>query len=309
METIRTLHKLIAEGELSQPELGIRFLMMPEMTGTYAYFAQHPERVNTTIAALNLDMVGADQSKGGGPLCIEQPPLATPTFVDRYAFAILESISQEAANFTGTTNYSTYHYLQTRFSGGSDHYIVSDPSIGIPCPMIIQWPDKHYHTTTDTPFNLDTAILEKVGVLSTLYVYGLANGGEDEWIQFLFQDIGRRFDSLRASVEWIIKQEDLKSQLEKTLDFYITYEEECLENFRNFARIRKFKRLETQLNIAHQQLKMQANTLKKWAALRVEASTAVSSSEKNKKQKRVKEPDQVWLQVVYKRVFQGPNIS
>ncbi len=41
IETAATLARLIAEGSLPQPRRGIRFLWPPEMTGTFAWLAEH----------------------------------------------------------------------------------------------------------------------------------------------------------------------------------------------------------------------------------------------------------------------------
>jgi hypothetical protein len=41
------------------------------------------------------------------------------------------------------------------FSGGSDHVPLVDPAVGVPCPMLIQWPDRYYHSSSDTPDRTD----------------------------------------------------------------------------------------------------------------------------------------------------------
>src|SRR3954453_4019350 len=66
MEAARALHSLIASGALPKPKRGIRFLWMPEMTGTYAYLATHEADLPRIVAGLNLDMVGEDQDQLGG---------------------------------------------------------------------------------------------------------------------------------------------------------------------------------------------------------------------------------------------------
>ncbi|MBC8262914.1 MAG: DUF4910 domain-containing protein, partial [Anaerolineales bacterium] len=45
LEIARTLQRLVDEGKLSQPKRGIRFLWVPEMTGTYAYLATHEDEI------------------------------------------------------------------------------------------------------------------------------------------------------------------------------------------------------------------------------------------------------------------------
>jgi hypothetical protein len=62
-----------------------------------------------------------------------------------------------------------------KFSGGSDHEILSDPSVGIPTPSLTNWPDKYYHTSEDTIEKVNTDTLWNVGVVATTFAYTLAN--------------------------------------------------------------------------------------------------------------------------------------
>ncbi|RXI96502.1 DUF4910 domain-containing protein [Anaerobacillus alkaliphilus] len=297
MEVMRTLTRLLDEGKLAKPELGIRFLMMPEMNGTAAYFHQHPNRIKQTAAALNLDMVGADQTKGGGPLCVEQPPLATPTFVDRFAYQLVEEVMSNAANFSGTTRYSTIHYVKTRFSGGSDHYIISDPTIGIPCPMLIQWPDKHYHTTSDLPQNLDATMMKKVGVVTALYGYAIANGGEDEWTSYLIQHTNRSSRYVNNEMEWVTKQDFSLEDMSEAFKLYISYETKAIEQLEAYANLRNFSRLVEQVEWAKQILSAQSLLQEEMLAKLGEFSATRQQSKTNTEH---------WVKAVYTRTYPAP---
>ncbi|MGE5653033.1 MAG: DUF4910 domain-containing protein [Bacillota bacterium] len=174
LESIRTLSDLISCGKLPKPRRGIRILLVPEMTGTYAYLASNPERIPKTLAAINLDMVGERQELCGGPLVAEHPPQATESFVGDLIDAIMAVCGKEVTNLGGTSSYALYKYTSSPFSGGSDHYILSDPSVNIPCPMLIQWPDKFYHTSEDTIDKVDPQMLYRVGAMTATYAYFLA---------------------------------------------------------------------------------------------------------------------------------------
>ncbi len=184
LEAARTLRALIEAGELPQPRRSIRILLVPEMTGTYAYLAAHRERIPKMLAAVNLDMVGEKQELCQGPLLTEYPPEAAGSFVGDLMAAIMEAVAQESKNLAGTASYALFKHAVTPFSGGSDHYILSDPTVGIPCPMLIQWPDKYYHTSEDTLDKVDPAMLYRVGCMTATYAYFLANMGlaEAKWI-------------------------------------------------------------------------------------------------------------------------------
>ncbi|MDH5684422.1 MAG: DUF4910 domain-containing protein, partial [candidate division WOR-3 bacterium] len=50
LEIARTLNQLIQTKQLAKPKFSIRFLWVPEMTGTYCYLATNPKRIKKTIA-------------------------------------------------------------------------------------------------------------------------------------------------------------------------------------------------------------------------------------------------------------------
>jgi hypothetical protein len=58
-----------------------------------------------------------------------------------------------------------------RYSAGSDHFMFTDATVGIPAIMLNQSPDRFYHTSTDTPDQIDPrqmAYATRIAVLSTL---------------------------------------------------------------------------------------------------------------------------------------------
>lgn len=180
IEVARTLNTLIEEGKLPQPKRSIRFLLVPEMTGTYAYLASNEDMIEKMVAGVNLDMVGQNQELCKGPLLVEKPPHACLSFAGDLMEAVLEEVAKEALNLAGTSRYGLFKYAVTPFSGGSDHYILSDPTVGIGCPMLIQWPDMFYHTSFDTIDKVDPQMLYRVGVMTAVYSYYIAQAGAQE---------------------------------------------------------------------------------------------------------------------------------
>lgn len=186
MEAGRALQKLIRDGRLPRPRRTIRLLHPPEMTGTYAHLANRSEAERARIvAALNVDMVGQKQDVTGSVLLCEYPPLSCPSFAGDLMALILGEVAKETTAFSGMgTQYAMFRHAVTAFSGGSDHYIMADPSVGVPCPMIIQWPDRFYHTSADTPDKVDPAMMKRVAAMTAAYAYFLANAGlaEATWL-------------------------------------------------------------------------------------------------------------------------------
>lgn len=188
MESARCLQELIDGGALEKPQRSIRFLLVPEVYGTVCHLSRHEERIDNMVAALNLDMVGENQDKCGSVLLIENPARSTPSYTGALLESILKEISQDAKNLAGTAGYALFRWATTPFSGGSDHYVFSDPTVNVPCPMVIQWPDKYYHTNQDTIDKVDPAMLLRVVLLTSTYAYYLANAGWRE-VVFLGQEM------------------------------------------------------------------------------------------------------------------------
>jgi hypothetical protein len=162
--------------KMEKPKRSIRLLFVPEIHGTAAFIAEN----RAFLCGLNLDMVGENQQLCNSSLLVEKTPDATPFFGNHLLEAILEEIKKETANLLQTAQYPLFLSSVTPFSGGSDHWILSDPTVDIPTPMIIHWPDTFYHTNFDTIDKVDEKELERVGVLAATYLSFIASMGEKE---------------------------------------------------------------------------------------------------------------------------------
>lgn len=114
------------------------------------HYVDHPARSMTrTVAALNLDMVGA-----GGTIQIDGEG------------SVGRQLEASAA---------TYGITYTRsFQGRSDHIPFRES--GVPAAMLIYWPDPHYHTSMDDVAVIDPHKVKTVGVLSAHTLTALATG-------------------------------------------------------------------------------------------------------------------------------------
>ena len=197
LELTRALHRLIASGELPRPRRAIQILLVPEMTGTYAYLSAHEDKIDHMVAGINLDMVGQNQDICRSVFIVERTPEAMPSF----AATLLERLREEwlrgAQNPGASGSSPLFRHAVTPFSGGSDHYILSDPSVGVPTPMLIQWPDRYWHTSEDTLDKVDPRMLAVLGGLATTYAYFVANAGERE-AAWLGHEMAARFQTRLA---------------------------------------------------------------------------------------------------------------
>ena len=181
MEAARALQRLISRGELDKPRRTIRITLVPEMGGSFAWLHENENRLHDMVAAVNLDMVGENQDLCGGPFVLVKTPESTPSFTNILMEAILDRIKGEGKGIGGG-RIPLHKYAVTPFSSGSDHYIYSDPTVGVPCVGLAQWPDKFYHTSWDTLDKVDPEMLRKSALMTALYAYFIANAGVRESI-------------------------------------------------------------------------------------------------------------------------------
>ncbi|MBC7249798.1 MAG: DUF4910 domain-containing protein [Anaerolineae bacterium] len=231
LEMARTLQQLIRAGQLPPPRRSIRFLWVPEMTGTLAYLAAHEDEIPRMVAGINLDMVGQNQELCGSSFLIECPPAAMSSFAPDLLERLREELFDDAPSHTGLGGYPLFRHAVVPFSGGSDHYILSDPSVGVPTPMLIQWPDKFYHTSEDTLDKVDPAMLARVGSLAATYAYFLARAGEREsvWLghEMVTRHKARLGRTLQQALEDILSSDDaealsrLAASLERRVAFSV----------------------------------------------------------------------------------------
>ena len=180
LECARILATLAARGGLAAPRRTLRFLWMPEFTGTYAWRALRPELAATTVAAVNLDMVGESQADCGSTFLLEQAPHFLGSFADELLARIRNAAQDWVRDFSGAGHYSLARLAEVPYSGGSDHALWLDPSAGVPCPMLIQWPDRYYHSDLDTPERCDPDALALAARAASTYAGFLAALGPRE---------------------------------------------------------------------------------------------------------------------------------
>jgi aminopeptidase-like protein len=179
IEIARTIKTLIDKNRIKRPARTIRFIWVPETYGSVAYLNHHEEARRRMIAGLNLDMVGQDQDLCRSTLNLDRTPDSLPSYLNDYVFGLVEKSVKEFDVRSAFGTSSTFRYSTTAFSGGSDHAEFTDSTVGIPCIMLLQWPDIFYHTSMDTMDKVSIDSLKRVGWIATLAVLTLADSNAE----------------------------------------------------------------------------------------------------------------------------------
>ena len=225
LETARVLKKLVTEGRIPPLKRSVRFLFVPEISGTEAYLRLYPEVKKRIFADINLDMVGEGLIKNQSYFRLNQTPWSLPTYLNDVMASYVEWMgdsqrdAQESSWQTGgvlapTGSRDPFYVLIERYSPGSDYDVFVDGSIRIPGVMLIVWPDQWYHTNADTPDKSDPTQLKRVVAISAAAAQFLSSAGPAEAARMMAEISARqgaRLGGDRARAERLLLAADVKS--------------------------------------------------------------------------------------------------
>ena len=189
LESARMLARLIASGALPRPRRTLRFVWGPEVEGTMAFLATHPEIRRRLRADIHMDMVGGDPFKNKSLFHLTGTPWSLPSFVTDVGATFLNVIRTAASDYAESGGSSETGIVETRAGGqgtrneliadvtpyaaGSDHDDYDSSTIAVPSLYLRDWPDIYIHTDHDSLSQIDPTKLRRVALLGAAsgYVY------------------------------------------------------------------------------------------------------------------------------------------
>jgi aminopeptidase YwaD len=215
LEAGRAWIALINSGALPKPKRTVRFLWVPEITGTRAYLKAHPDLAAHAIASVSTDMVGANQSINHNSLHLNQTMYSIPS--------VLNDVSRQFFEYVGDTNREKLHnrrvayafsnpivdpagtrdpfwYHIEKFYGSSDHQVHLDWDPRIPAVQFGNWPDAVYHSSDDSPSNQDPTQMKRSAFLMVTIGSVFANAGPAEALAISEVAIGYAQQRLAADL-------------------------------------------------------------------------------------------------------------
>ncbi len=177
-EAFRSAVSLLEAGKLDRPKMIIKALWSAEYYGFLAYVKERGG-VDGVVASFNLDMVGGSQERAGGTFTPVRTPLGNYSFINFLVEAALEDLVSKGSPVRTETRLKV---LPTPYTAGSDHDVLN--SFGVPAVMLINWPDKYYHSSLDEPANIDPEMLRIAGsaAMASAYFISSARGEEVVWL-------------------------------------------------------------------------------------------------------------------------------
>ncbi len=189
LESARVLAHLIDSGQLPRPKRTLRFVWGPEVEGTMAFLATHPEIRQRLRANIHMDMVGGDPFKNKSVFHVTGTPWSLPSFVTDVGAVFLDAIRTAASAYAAGENSADTGIVETRaggqgtrneliadvtpYSSGSDHDDYDSSTIAVPSLYLRDWPDIYIHTDHDSLDQIDATKLRRVALLGAAsgYVY------------------------------------------------------------------------------------------------------------------------------------------
>ena len=189
LESARVLARLIGSGALPRPKRTLRFVWGPEVEGTMAFLATHPEIRQRLRANIHMDMVGGDPFKNKSVFHVTSTPWSLPSFVTDVGAAFLDAIRTAASDYAEGSGSPDTGIVETRageqgtrneliadvtpYSSGSDHDDYDSSTIAVPSLYLRDWPDIYIHTDHDSLSQIDATKLRRVALLGAAsgYVY------------------------------------------------------------------------------------------------------------------------------------------
>jgi aminopeptidase YwaD len=189
LESARVLAHLIESGQLPRPKRTLRFTWGPEVEGTMAFLASHPEIKQRLRANIHMDMVGGDLFKNKSVFHVTGTPWSLPSFVTDVGAVFLETIRTAASAYAAGEISVDDGIVETRaggpgtrnelfadvtpYSSGSDHDDYDSSTIAVPSLYLRDWPDIYIHTDHDSLDQIDATKLRRVALLGAAsgYVY------------------------------------------------------------------------------------------------------------------------------------------
>ncbi len=209
LEIARAWIALVKSGALPAPKRTVRFLWVPEISGSMAYLREHREEALRMLAAINMDMVGANQTLHKNSANLSYTPFSLPSFVN--------DVGAQFVEWVGDTNREKVHnrriayafqnpmvdprgsqdpfrFSVDKFYGATDNQPFVDYNPRIPTLSFDNWPDIAYHTSEDAPSVLDATQMKRMSFigLAIAHVLATATPAEAPSIASLSAAFGQR---------------------------------------------------------------------------------------------------------------------
>jgi len=195
LEILRTLHDLIEAEQLPQPRRTIHFIWPNEISGAYEFLKRDPSLIEKLSININMDMVSEGLRNANSWFTMSETPAQLASFYDGLAASVLNYVwrTNDIVYLGGAPrgrpggqyfpvpmwekngSRDAFRYFIREATGGSDHIVFNNASIGVPGIEFFTWPDQWYHADTDTPDKGDATEMKRVAFIGATTAWASAH--------------------------------------------------------------------------------------------------------------------------------------
>lgn len=199
LEILRALDRLIATGQLPRPRRTLHFIWPNEISGTYEFVRRDPALLDRLAININMDMVTEGLRKNNSVFTMSETPAWLASFYDGMAASVLNHVWRtndivylpDAPRGRPGGQYfpdpmwekngslDAFRFFIHEATGGSDHIVFNNPSVGVPGIEFFTWPDQWYHADKDLPENADPTQMKRVAFIGAATAWASAALSDD----------------------------------------------------------------------------------------------------------------------------------
>ena len=191
LETARVIKTLIDQGIIDRPKRTLRFYWTPHVWGADMLFHTYPDLLSKTIASINVDCVGLNQTKISSGFTVIRTPHSRASFIDSLIGNVLEYLILSNNNHMGALPYGSmmidhdgsknvFYGRSVPYMDYSDHIFFNSGSVRIPAVTFIDLPFGSHHSQNDELELLDPTQLKRITFLAAAASYYIASAGPEE---------------------------------------------------------------------------------------------------------------------------------
>lgn len=189
LDVARVLNTMYNDGRLQRPKRSIRFIWVPEFSGTIPWVEANRDIMKRTLCNINLDMVGIKMAENQSFLNLHRTTFGMPHYVNDVLQMYMRYISETnkirctpVGRFgflkpmvapTGTDD--PFYWNAEAYLGASDHAVFNNFTVRVPGILLNNWPDHYYHTSNDRPWVCDPTQLKRSIFLTVASAYSIAS--------------------------------------------------------------------------------------------------------------------------------------
>jgi aminopeptidase YwaD len=214
LEVARVLNQAISEGKLAPPLRTIRFIWVPEYSGTIPWVNLHRDITAKALCNINLDMVGLSLSRYKSYMVLHRTGYGNAHYINdvmENLYRYVSETNQKNSVVSGSSFFKRivapsgtddpFYYQIESSSGGSDHDVFNDWGVQVPGVLMITWPDPFYHSSQDRYDKTDPTQLKRVAFITAAGAYTVAAAGENEALSIAGEVYGAALRRIGYQVE------------------------------------------------------------------------------------------------------------